>query len=116
MGGFQSYDKPHPLSPFYEYCNSIGLFIDSGGTDTYTKWIKTTVGEGDEAKEVDSFEPSTKFADNGRWEQPPKDDKNYGYNNFGIGWDLEVNLSTATIPDITWLDPPPVLPEEKKAG
>jgi hypothetical protein len=111
---FQSYDKPHPLSPFYEYCNSIGLFIDAGGEDIYTKWIKTTVGEGDDAKEVDSFEPSTKFSNNAKWEQPPKDDKNYGYNNFGIGWDVEVNLSTATIPDITWLDPPPALPEEKK--
>jgi hypothetical protein len=102
---FQAYDTPHPLSPFYEYCNSIGLFIDAGGEDTYTKWIKSTVGEGEDAEEVDSFEPSTKFFNNMFWEQPVKEDPHYGYNNFGIGWDLETTGEEATIPDVTWLDP-----------
>ena len=88
---FQNYDKPHPLSPFYEYCNSIGLFIVAGGNNTYTNWIKKTVGEGKDAKEVDTFEPSTKWADNSRWEFIKKDDPHYGYNNFGIGWDVRHN-------------------------
>lgn len=116
---FQQYDKPHPLSPFYQYCNSIGLFIDAGGEDVYTKWIKTPVekdesgekAKSDEPTEIDSFEVSSKFFNNMLWEQPPRGDSTYGYNNFGIGWDIEVSSDEATIPDVTWLDPKP---EQKK--
>jgi len=106
---FQDYDQPNPLSPFYEYCNSIGLFIDAGGADIYEEWVKETVEneEDPEAEpvEIDTFLPSTIWGDNMRWENPAPDDERYGYDNYGIGWDLE-SPPDATIPDILWLDPP----------
>ena len=45
-----------------------------------------------------------------RWENPSPDDEKYGYDNYGIGWDLEAG-EDATIPDVTWLDP-----EEEEEG
>ncbi len=107
---WQNYSTPHPFSPFYRYCNSIGLFIDAGGNDIYEEWVKETVGEGEEAKEVESFVPATLWGNNMRWENPAPDSENYGYDNYGVGWDLEGG-EDATIPDVTWLDPP----EEEEA-
>jgi hypothetical protein len=104
---YQNYATPSQLSPFYEYCNSIGLFIDSGGNDTYEDWIKETVGEGEEAVETDSFEPSVRWANDLRLDWFAPDNENYGYDNYGIFWDLEGG-EDATIPDVTWLDPPEV--------
>jgi len=109
---FRSYDTPHPFSPFYQYCNSIGLFIDAGGDDIYEEWVRETVGEGEDAETIDTFIPSETWGNNMRWENPSPDDERYGYNNFGIGWDLEAG-EDATIPDVTWLDPPE---EEEEAG
>ena len=113
MGGvdFQSYDQPHTLSPFYQYCNSIGLFIDSGGDDLYEEWVKETIEpeldeDGNpigESETIEYFEESEIWGDNMWWDYTDPDDERYGYNNFGIGWDLESG-DDATIPDVTWLD------------
>jgi len=106
MGGvdFRDYDNPHPLSPFYAYCNSIGLFIDSGGDDIYEDWTIETVGEGEEAEEVREFVPSERVRNNDWVEWFGPDHERYGFNNFGVFWDLED--PGATVPDVTWLDPP----------
>jgi len=103
---WQNYDQPHPLSPFGQYCNSIGLFIDSGGDDVYEDWTRETVGEGENARIIDHYSPTTIYANNVRWEYPHPGTDIYGFNNYGIGWDLEAG-SDATIPDVTWLDPKP---------
>ncbi len=112
---FRGYDEPHPLSPFYQYCNSIGLFIDAGGNDIYEAWVKETIQNEDdpdaEPETVESFVPSETWGNNMRWENPTPDDERYGYDNYGIGWDLEAG-EDATIPDVTWLDPP----EEEEEG
>jgi hypothetical protein len=77
---FQGYDIPHLTSPFYQYCNSIGLFIDSQGDDIYEDWVTETVGEGEEAVTNRYFEPSERYSNNQwlEWTQPG--DAQYGYN------------------------------------
>ncbi len=110
---FRDYGTPHPFSPFYQYCNSIGLFIDAGGTDIYEEWVKVTEGEGEDAVTTDMFVPSERWGNNMRWENPGPDDERYGYDNYGIGWDLEA-AEDATIPDVFWLDPPPEEEEEEE--
>jgi len=109
---WQDYDAPNPLSPFSQYCNSIGLFIDAGGEDVYEQWTKETVGEGENAETIDRYVPSTIYGNNMRWKSPSPDDEHYGFNNYGIGWDLAAG-ENAKIPDITWLDLPP---EEEESG
>ena len=115
LGGvdYRDYATPHPLSPFYQYCNSIGLFIDCDGDDIYEDWIKETVGEGDDKKEIDRFEPSERWGNNLWLEWFTPEDERYGFNNFGIFWDLQAEEG-ATIPDVTWLDPKPVEEEEEE--
>jgi hypothetical protein len=107
---FQAYDVPHTTSPFYEYCNSIGLFIDSGGEDIYEDWVTETTGEGEECVTTRYFEPSIRYSNDSRLEWTNPGDEQYGYNNYGIFWDL--NNEGTTIPDVTWLDPPEVEPEQ----
>lgn len=106
LGGvdFRGYDTPHPTSPFYQYCNSIGLFIDSHGDDIYEDWVKETIGEGDDAETIRYFEPSERCENNLWLEWTEPGDEHYGFNNFGIFWDLDD--VDAIIPDVTWLDPP----------
>ncbi len=112
---FRGYDEPHALSPFYQYSNSIGLFIDSDGDDIYEDWIKETLGEGENAEERDSFETSERWGNDMRLDWFEPDNERYGYNNFGIFWDLQAE-ETATIPDVTWLDPPEEEEEEEEEG
>ncbi len=105
LGGvdFRGYDEPHPTSPFYQYCNSIGLFIDSHGDDIYEDWVKETIGEGDETEVIHTFEPHERVGNNLRLEWFGPDHERYGFNNFGIFWDLDDEGTD--IPDVTWLDP-----------
>ncbi|MFH1676500.1 MAG: hypothetical protein ABIC40_05690, partial [bacterium] len=107
---FQNYDQPSQYNPFASYCNSMSLFIDSGGEDIYEDWTREKSGEGENAVTTDLIVPSVRYGNNLRWEFPEYGTAQYGFNNFGFGWDLEAG-DDSTIPDITWLDPKPVQPE-----
>lgn len=109
---FRDYDTPHPLSPFYEYSNSIGLFIDDGGEDAYSEWTRPKE-EGEFVEGADTMDPSERWVNNQWLEWFTEEDEHYGYNNYGIFWDLEAG-EDGIIPDVTWLDPEPV--EEEVDG
>lgn len=103
---WQNYDQPHQLSPFAQYCNSIALFIDSGGEDIYEDWTREISDKGKNPEIIDNFTESRFYRNNFRWESPSPDGPHYGFNNYGIGWDLEAGTD-AELPDLVWLDPKP---------
>jgi len=113
---FYHYDTPSPLSPFASYCNSVSVFIDSGGEDVYESWTRTAIEDGEDSQSsrfsgpeyngtryTDSVEESTRYGNNLMWQSPEPESDNYGYNNYGIGWDLEAGDDGVVI-DVTWLD------------
>jgi len=73
----ESYSKPRKLTPYPYYCKSIGAFIDIGGTDEYYSFTDST-----ETQHI-------RASDNSIWFAPSKSDSTYGFNNFGIGIDIE---------------------------
>jgi len=68
---------PTTLTTYYSYAKSFGGFIDIGGNDQYN-WFK----DGEETA-IDFIK------NNSTWLQPSKDDSLYGYDNFGVGIDIE---------------------------
>ncbi|MBU8933803.1 MAG: hypothetical protein KOO62_07330 [candidate division Zixibacteria bacterium] len=79
----KGYDKPGRLTPYYSYAKSFGGFIDIGGTDTYQVFTDSSQGDHPQAR-------------NGAvWLQPARDDSLYGYDNYGVGIDIE----EGTIPE-----------------
>ena len=75
----ESYAVPNQLSPFDSYSKSFGLFLDIGGKDTYRDWVI----------ETNKTFISKKCADNSLWLSPSRDDKHFGFNNYGVGLDVE---------------------------
>lgn len=74
----ESYRKlSYDYGPYNYYATSFGLALDIGGTDRY---LNAPPGK-------DSA-PSDTWRDNHTWQNPASDDKNYGFNNFGIGMDV----------------------------
>ena len=81
-----SYRYPNRYSPYDALSKSVGVFIDIGGDDSYLDWDTKT----------DKTEPSNRYINNSTWFNPPKDDPNYGWNNYGVGIDTE----EGTIPEL----------------
>lgn len=82
----ESYEKPNEFSPFDAYAKSFGLLLDIGGNDSYYDWIK----------ETDKTIVSKKCGNNATWLSPSRDDKNYGFDNYGVGLDVE----TGRVPEL----------------
>ena len=79
----KGYDKPTNLTTYYSYASSFGGFIDIGGNDKYFHFDST--GQ--------SQHP---WADNNtQWFRPEKTDSLFGFNNFGVGIDVD----SGTIPE-----------------
>lgn len=79
----KGYDKPGRLTPYYSYAKSFGGFIDIGGHDEYYSF---------EDKEK-SQHPRAK--DNHIWFKPARTDSLFGFDNYGVGIDIE----DGTIPE-----------------
>jgi hypothetical protein len=58
---------------------SNALLLEIGGKDTYRDWVV----------ETNKTFISKKCADNSLWLSPSRDDKHYGFNNYGVGLDVE---------------------------
>jgi hypothetical protein len=82
----ESYKTPNQFSLFDLYANSFGLLLDIGGTDTYMEWVEQT----------NKALSSKKYQNNSTWLSPSKDDENFGYNNYGVGMDVE----TGRVPEL----------------
>ncbi|MCX6647083.1 MAG: hypothetical protein NTY09_12125, partial [bacterium] len=125
---FSDYSTPSAINPFAQYCNSFSLFMDTGGDDIYESWTREEVPSTETADQstgtipqppqfIDHYVPSEIYGNNMRWEFPIPGTETYGYNNFGIGWDLEAGGASnpefnGSVIDMTWLDPRP----EPEAG
>ena len=75
----ESYKEANKFSPYNYLTKSFSLLLDIGGEDSYNDWSKKT-------GEISVYEICR---DNKIWYKPSKDDPNYGYDNFGIGMDVE---------------------------
>ncbi len=75
----ESYAKPNRFSPFESYTKSFGLLLDIGGEDSYKDWIV----------ETNKTIISKRCVNNATWLSPDKSDKNYGYDNYGVGMDVD---------------------------
>lgn len=73
----EDYGTMHLLSPYKTYAQSVGLFLDLGGTDQY-------VMEGDGDRSI-----IAPMSNNANWEIPAKTDPHYGFDNYGIGIDRD---------------------------
>jgi len=112
---FYHYDE-YWNGSFIHYCNSISLFIDARGEDLYESWVREDTGEVDKWGVPifdDIYTVSERYGNDMRWENPSPNGDRYGYNNYGIGWDVEGG-ENATIPDVVWRDPAPEEEEEEE--
>ncbi len=79
----QGYDKPGRLTSYYSYAKSFGGFIDIGGRDRYY-----LVKDDEESTHPQAH-------DNCTWLKPAKGDSLYGFDNYGVGIDID----SGTIPE-----------------
>lgn len=84
----EDYEKPSKLYGYNSYAQSFGGFIDIGGEDFYYSF------EGDKR----SQHPLAN--DNSQWLQPAPNDSAFGFNNFGVGIDIE----SGTVPELFKFD------------
>ena len=80
----ESFAKPRQMTPYPYYCNSFGGFIDIGGTDRYVSFTDSTES------------PHPRAGNNSTWFTPAKTDSTYGFNNYGVG----INIETGSIPEL----------------
>jgi hypothetical protein len=80
----EGYDKPGQLTSYYSYAKSFGGFIDIGGNDQYYSF-----------KDKDQFDHQL-AKNNAMWLQPARTDSLFGFNNYGVGIDVE----EGTIPEL----------------
>jgi hypothetical protein len=71
---------PTTLTTYYSYAKSFGGFIDIGGNDQY-HWFN------DEGETAIDF-----ITNNSTWLQPTKEDSLFGYDNYGVGIDIEEGI------------------------
>jgi len=76
----EGYDKPMPLITYYYYAKSFGGFIDIGGEDTYSEMSG------------DTLKPHPAARNDAIWFQPDKTDSTFGFNNYGVGIDVETGI------------------------
>ncbi|PJA27502.1 MAG: hypothetical protein CO189_06810 [candidate division Zixibacteria bacterium CG_4_9_14_3_um_filter_46_8] len=93
------YQFPDRYSAYTTLSKSVGILIDIGGDDKFLDWdIKT-----------DKSEPSKRYMNDSQWFNPSKDDPNYGWNNFGVGIDVQEGI----IPDLYFFKEKPKTGEGK---
>ncbi|HWR83750.1 MAG TPA: hypothetical protein VN285_10630 [Candidatus Deferrimicrobium sp.] len=81
----EGYDKPGRLTSYYSYAKSFGGFIDIGGHDQYFSFK--------DQKQT----PHPRAQNDLIWFMPAKGDSLFGFNNYGVGIDVE----EGTIPELT---------------
>ncbi|UCG60907.1 MAG: hypothetical protein JSV52_11335, partial [Candidatus Zixiibacteriota bacterium] len=72
---------------YYYYTKSFGGFIDIGGEDTYHEF---EIASDSATATTDTLATEHPLArDNSLWLQPARADSTFGFNNFGVGIDIE---------------------------
>lgn len=75
----EDYRTPRPTTPFLSYAQSFGILLDVGGNDRYLDY-------NDSAK---SSVPRAGCVNSGSWLRPARDSEHFGYDNYGIGLDVD---------------------------
>ncbi|MGB5105686.1 MAG: hypothetical protein WBP29_01705 [Candidatus Zixiibacteriota bacterium] len=78
----EDYRTPRATAPFLSYAQSFGILLDVGGVDRYI----------DHSDSTGSAKPRAGCADNTSWLRPAKGAANFGFDNFGIGMDVEAGI------------------------
>jgi hypothetical protein len=80
----KGYDKPGKLTSYYSYAKSFGGFIDIGGRDRYYSF------------KDEQNTPHPLAQNDTVWFQPAQTDSLYGFDNYGVGIDIE----SGTVPEL----------------
>lgn len=75
----EDYRNPRATAPFLSYAQSFGILLDVGGVDRYVDHHDSTKVE----------TPRGGCANNTSWLRPAHGTANFGFDNFGIGIDVE---------------------------
>jgi hypothetical protein len=80
----ESYRTKRAMSPYPSYAESYGVLIDVGGADRYLDYVDSTR----------TAQPRESCGNNTTWLRPPRDHEHFGYDNYGIGLDVDSGMVT----------------------
>lgn len=78
----ESYRTQRPMTPYPSYAQSFGILIDVGGTDQYLDFVDST----------QTKQPRSGCENNSTWLRPARGDEHFGFDNWGIGMDVDTGV------------------------